>query len=1121
MSRSNRSKKKSKYIKDQNPQNDLAVPLNVMNSNGDDNEVIEPRGEDEIKTSSASAHEAALPARRTYSASASDHDRQKATRVVHANASHENASFPDNRVKNTKYTLFNFIPKQLYEQFSLHINRYFLLIAILQLFPVLTPVNPITTWGPLIVIFTITAVKEAVDDRRRAREDKKANERMFTVFKDGVKCEVMAKDINVGDIVYLVDDDEVPADLFLLQASSKSGSIFIQTANLDGETSLKQRVVVPDLRDLSEEDVGRFRCVIECATPNAAVYNFDSRLWIGDSANVTLETPTSISGDQLLQQTTRVANTDWVYGVVVYTGNETKFGKNRGHPPFKYTKVDHLINRVAVIIFLFQLLLVFIFGVYGDVWRYGPAKDHFYLDYGDGDWYDSLIIPLRFLLLNSTMIPISLKVTLDLCKLLYAKFIIDDLEMYDPVSDKTCVPKNTSISEDLGQVEYILADKTGTLTQNIMEFKKCSIGENLFDEDDNLGFTHHELAGRVQSGSSSELEMMKHFALNSSVVPVRKGDSLQYRASSPDEVALVKAAARMGVGLVHRDGPNVTITVNGKEEEYEVLGELAFTSDRKRMSVAILDKQTKKIRLYVKGADDVILARMAKGQDPKIVMRHLEAFAAQGLRTLFFAYRDLDEGELAEWQKLHQKANASISRRAEKLQDVYDLLEKDFVVQGCSAIEDKLQEGVPETISLLRQAGIRMWMLTGDKFSTALQIATSCNLKSASSRTLLCAIRGRNKAEIGECLDGFLRQAKATKNEVVVIVRGTHLEIALANHKEAFASLALTAHTVICCRVTPSQKADLVHLVREHGKQTLAIGDGGNDVSMIQQAHVGVGIRGKEGLQAARAADYAVSYFRDLKPLCLVHGRYSYLRTSLVAQYSYYKSFLFCAIQIMYGAMTAFSGATLFNSLCITAYNAVLFVSIVSFVFDKDVSFTTVARHPELYRPCQKSEIFNLRTMGWWNFRGLLQALVIFILTVYTRGPEYHNANNGSASDWETLGIVAFGAYLWVQSFTMCLELKYITYWNLAAIWGMHNVTILILLFTNALLVFDSLNGYWIVFVTFADPQFWLSNIVMLALCIVPVVAFQYNNFTYHPTMSDQYRYLELRQRDGDVVSTD
>jgi len=322
----------------------------------------------------------------------------------------------------------------------------------------------------------------------------------------------------------------------------------------------------------------------------------------------------------------------------------------------------------------------------------------------------------------------------------------------------------------------------------------------------------------------------------------------------------------------------------------------------------------------------------------------------------------------------------------------------------------------------------------------------------------------------------------------------------------------LMANTVICCRVAPAQKAALVTLVKSHKKMTLAIGDGGHDVAMIQAAHIGVGIRGKEGLQAARAADYQVANFRALRPLLLIHGRYSYMRTCLVAQYSFYKSICFCSIQIAYGFFSYFGGSTLFNSLCITGYNAILFFPIVTFILDKDVPLDTSLEHPILYRHCSKDQGFNWKTFMIWMVRAFYHALIIFTWTNETRGADYHMAHYGHAAEYDTMGIVAFCAYLWVQSTTMMMELHNLALFNMLFIWLFHILCFILLYATNVSFTFESLNPYYCVSMTYFDLQFWLQNLCVLFVCIVPVLVYQTIQFNYWPKRADNLRLLHKKR---------
>lgn len=537
-------------------------------------------------------------------------------RVVHANNTLLNEGFVDNTMRSTKYTFWTFLPLNLSEQFSRHQNRYYLLIACLQLISIITPVSPVSTWAPLIVVFAIAAAKEGLDDRGRAQQDRQANERLYSVVKDGELQELASESIRVGDVVRISDGEQIPCDLLLLATSEPDGSCLVQTMNLDGETNLKTRRALPDVQALDVAEVERFDGVVQCLPPNASVYRFDARLWMSAATLHDRDQALSLQGEQLLQQTITLKNTEFVYGLVIYTGGDTKFSQNMGKTHVKWTKVDAYINYIAVCLFIFQLVLVVIFGTIGNVWKDVNGERHYYLLYSlSSGWYTFCIIPLRFLLLNSTIIPISLKVTLDVCKFYYSRFINWDLRMFanadDPTKDyEPAKANNTAISEDLGQIEYVLSDKTGTLTENNMVFRSCSAGGRVFDERDCRpgGRLYNLCADAKSKGGSAELDLILNFVLNNAVVPTRDASNhMRFQSPSPDEEALVEAAAVAGVKLVSRDGPNLEVNIHGRVENYLILHELSFTSDRRRMSVVVRNRSVGPPSLSRSSTSDVPL----------------------------------------------------------------------------------------------------------------------------------------------------------------------------------------------------------------------------------------------------------------------------------------------------------------------------------------------------------------------------------------------------------------------------------------------------------------------------------------------------------------------------------
>nr|KYP53365.1 Putative phospholipid-transporting ATPase 2 [Cajanus cajan] len=984
----------------------------------------------------------------------------------------------DNRISNRKYTVLNFLPKNLWEQFSRFMNQYFLLIACLQLWPLITPVNPASTWGPLIFIFAVSASKEAWDDYNRYLSDKKANEKEVWVVKKSVY--IQAQDIHVGNIVWLRENDEVPCDLVLIGTSDPQGVCYIETAALDGETDLKTRVIPSACMGIDVELLHKIKAgVIECPSPDKDIRRFD--------ANMRLFPP-FIDNDICPQV--------HVYDVLnSWNRNETKMGMSRGIPEPKLTAMDAMIDKLTGAIFIFQIVVVLVLGVAGNVWKDTEAKQQWYVLYPhEGPWYELLVIPLRFELLCSIMIPISIKVSLDLVKSLYAKFIDWDHQMIDLETSIPSNATNTAISEDLGQVEYILTDKTGTLTENKMIFRRCCISGNFYGNENGDALKDVELLNAVSSGSSDVIRFLTVMAICNTVVPMlsKTGDIL-YKAQSQDEDALVHAAARLHMVYFNKSGNILEIKFNSSILQYEVLETLEFTSERKRMSVVLKDCQNGKILLLSKGADEAILPYARTGQQTRHFIEAVEQYAHLGLRTLCLAWRELKKDEYREWSLMFKEASSTLVDREWRVAEVCQRVEHDLDILGVTAIEDRLQDGVPETIETLRKAGINFWMLTGDKQNTAIQIALSCNFISPEPKGQLLSIDGKTEDEVCRSLERVLRTMRITTSEpkdVAFVVDGWALEIALSHYRKAFTELAVLSRTAICCRVTPSQKAQLVQILKSCDYRTLAIGDGGNDVRMIQQADIGVGISGREGLQAARAADYSIGKFRFLKRLILVHGRYSYNRTAFLSQYSFYKSLLICFIQIFFSFISGVSGTSLFNSVSLMAYNVFYTsVPVLVSVLDKDLSEKTVMQHPQILFYCQAGRLLNPSTFAGWFGRSLFHAIVVFVISIHAYAYD--------KSEMEEVSMVALSGCIWLQAFVVTMETNSFTILQHMAIWGNLAAFYVINWIFSAL---PSSGMYTIMFRLCRQPSYWIALFLMVAAGMGPILAIKYFRYTYRPS---------------------
>ncbi|KAL1834610.1 hypothetical protein DCAR_0104820 [Daucus carota subsp. sativus] len=1014
----------------------------------------------------------------------------------------------DNRISNTKYTLLNFLPKNLWEQFSRFMNQYFLLIACLQLWPLITPVNPASTWGPLLFIFAVSASKEAWDDYYRYLSDKKANEKQVWVVKKGVKKHIQAQDIHVGNLVWLRENDEVPCDLVLIGTSEPQGQCHVETSALDGETDLKTRVIPPACAGIELELLHKIKGVIECPHPDKDIRRFDANMRLFPPFLDNDVCPLTIKNTIL--QSCYLRNTEWVCGVAVYAGNETKLGMSRGVPEPKLTAVDAMIDKLTGAIFVFQIVVVIVLGIAGNIWKETEARKQWYVLYPNaGPWYELLVIPLRFELLCSIMIPISIKVSLDLVKSTYAKFIDWDHEMVDIKTGTPSLAANTAISEDLGQVEYILTDKTGTLTENQMIFKRCCISGTFYGNENGDALKDAKLLNAVSDGSPDVIRFLTVMSICNTVIPLHSKDGvLSYKAQSQDEEALVRAAAQLHLVFVKKNANILEINFNASLLQYELLDTLEFTSDRKKMSIVVRDCQSGKIFLLSKGADESILPCACTGQQIRTFSEAVEQYAQLGLRTLCVAWRELPEYIYEEWSLTFKEANSTLVDREWRVSEVCQRLEVDLDILGVAAIEDRLQDGVPETIETLRKAGINFWMLTGDKQNTAIQIALSCNFVSPEPKGQLLLINGKTEDEVCRSLERVLLTMRITNSEakdVAFVIDGWALEIALKYHRKAFTELSILSRTAICCRVTPSQKAQLVGLLKSCDYRTLAIGDGGNDVRMIQQADIGVGISGREGLQAARAADYSIGKFRFLKRLILVHGRYSYNRTAFLSQYSFYKSLLICFIQIFFSFVSGVSGSSLFNSVSLMAYN-VFYTSIpvLVSVLDKDLSEKTVMQHPQILFYCQAGRLLNPSTFAGWFGRSLFHASVVFLITIHAYAKE--------KSELEEVSMVALSGCIWLQAFVVAVETNSFTVLQHLAIWGNLLGFYIINFIISAV---PSAGMYTIMFRLCGQPSYWITMFLIVVAGMGPVLALKYFRYTYR---SSKINILQQAERMGGPI---
>uniref|UniRef100_A0A672RT19 Phospholipid-transporting ATPase n=1 Tax=Sinocyclocheilus grahami TaxID=75366 RepID=A0A672RT19_SINGR len=883
----------------------------------------------------------------------------------------QTTKFCDNHVSTTKYGILTFLPRFLYEQIRRAANAFFLFIALMQQIPDVSPTGRYTTLVPLIFILTVAGIKEIIEDYKRHKADNTVNKKKTTV----------------GDMVKVTNGQHLPADMVIVSSSEPQAMCYTETSNLDGETNLKIRQGLSLTASFqSLEELMALSGRLECEGPNRHLYDFTGTLRL-DNHN-----PAPLGPDQVLLRGAQLRNTQWVVGIVVYTGHDSKLMQNSTKAPLKRSNVERVTNMQILVLFGILLVMALVSSIGAAIWNKQHTDEACWYLSRAGDislnfWYNLL----TFIILYNNLIPISLLVTLEVVKFTQALFINWDVEMYYAETDTPAMARTSNLNEELGQVKYLFSDKTGTLTCNVMHFKKCTIagityGHLPSTSQNSTEFDDPALIQNIETNhptSPQICEFLTMMAVCHTVVPEREGNQIIFQASSPDEGALVKGAKSLGFVFTARTPHSVIIEARGKEQTYELLNVLEFSSNRKRMSV-IVRTPTGKLRLYCKGADNVIFERLNETSQYKdLTVTHLEQFATEGLRTLCFAYVDLEEGAYQEWLKEYNRVSTVLKDRAQKLEECYELIEKNLLLLGATAIEDRLQAGVPETIATLMKANIKIWVLTGDKQETAINIGYSCRLVSHGMSLIIInedsldatrATLTAHCSSLGDCL--------RKENELALIIDGQTLKYALSFEvRQVFLDLALSCKAVICCRVSPLQKSEIVDMVKKHVKAiTLAIGDGANDVGMIQTAHVGVGISGNEGMQATNSSDYSIAQFSYLEKLLLVHGAWSYNRVTKCILYCFYKNVVLYIIELWFAFVNGFSGQILFERWCIGLYN-VIFTALPPFtlgIFDRPCSQQNMLRFPQLYRITQNAEGFNTKVFWGHCINALIHSIILF-----------------------------------------------------------------------------------------------------------------------------------------------
>ncbi|CAG9571164.1 phospholipid-transporting ATPase 1-like protein [Leishmania major strain Friedlin] len=1043
--------------------------------------------------------------------------------IVYLNDPESNAQFnyPSNFIRTSKYTPLSFLPVSLLLEFKKVSNLYFLMNVIFSLIPGVSPLSPATSIAPLAFVLIVAIIKEGVEDIKRHQADNRANSILAQVLRNGKLVSMHSKDIHPGDVVRIKNGEEVRADVVILASSVEEGQAFIDTCNLDGETNLKARRALEATSALCEvEAIMNSTAVLHTSKPDPGLLSWAGLLEINGEEH-------ALSLEQFLYRGCVLRNTDWVWGMVAYAGVDTKLFRNLKPKPPKSSNLDRKLNYFIIAILIFQNIMLFILASMAVWWNNKHRETpylHFFIDFRK----DITLWGYRYLsyfILLSFCVPISLFVTIEVCKVIQARWMRVDYLMMEYMNNRWrhCQPNTSNLNEQLAMVRFIFSDKTGTLTENVMKFKLGDALGNPIDAD-NLDECIAQLRKEAESKGLGPLqEYFLALALCNTVQPFKdETDDLGvvYEGSSPDEVALVETAAAVGYRLINRTTKSITLLLHdGTRKVYNILATLEFTPDRKMMSIIVEDSDTKKITLYNKGADSFIRAQLSRAPD---VQGHIEnvdipltEMSSSGLRTLLVCARDITRRQLDPWLAKFVEAGKSLHNRSSNIDKVCLEMEKDMRLVGATGIEDKLQDEVPETLAFFLNAGVIIWMLTGDKRETAVTIAATSTLCDPRNDFIDHVDIGHlNPSDpkaierVGRDLD-VLEQHIALKGthkerRCTLVIDGPALNIAMEHYFDQFLRLSHEVNSAVCCRLTPIQKATVVRMFQKStGKTALAIGDGANDVSMIREGRVGVGIIGLEGAHAALAADYAIPRFKHLHRLCAVHGRYSLFRNASCILVSFHKNITVSVVQFIFAFYVGFSGLTLFDGWMLTFYNLLL-TSIPPFfmgIFEKDLPEDALLERPKLYTPLSHGEYFNLATLLRWFIESLITAVVLFYAAYPTL---IHQDGSHQRYTGAETGTLVFSGLILVIQARFILQIRY---WQWLQVFG---VTMSIFLFLLLFLVYSAIpsifsdtNFYYQALDLMSTAKYWFFMLFYVGtevVVIVSVMTFQKNLF---PTLRD------------------
>ena len=956
-------------------------------------------------------------------------------RVVGFRDQSYNKTLWSNKEENHKYNILSFLPTVIYNQFKQFGNFFYLSLTLSQFIPELKVGFLFAYLSPLCVVIVVSLLKELSDDINRRIQDLKTNSTKITTIhfykknrksnKEMKRSLKSSSKLKIGDIIELKKDERVPADIIVLKTfnESEDNQSFIKTDQLDGETDWKLRKAPGLTQKLKENEILVLNGVIQYEPPSKFIYNFEGLLVVkNEEGNIIKE---ALGLENTMWANTVVASQK-VIGIVIYTGKETRARMNSSSPKIKIGILDQELNMVTFYLFCIMLLVAML------------------LTSLKGIYPKMFFTFFKFIVLFCAIIPIALRVNLVISKSFFSFVINRDKSIPETIARNSTIPeelgrisyifsdktgtltKNEMIfkkiametdlfSEDsFNDLKSILEDECENndaplldvynKLKNEMKNDEENKQQNLIDDSNIIStnsFREDDKKSERQPSSTRKKtkkirrtrnkiirDTIEAMVLCNNVTPIiseNDENEIIYQASSPDEVALVKFAERLNMKLIQRTDKEIKIkNISNNIEEYKILANFPFSSDTKRMGIILQNKKYNHIIFYLKGAENIMM-KLVKKEYIGYINENTENLANTGLRTLVLTQKLLTQEFFDNWYEEYSQALTSMENRKEKIREVISKLENDMDFLCVTGVEDLLQDDVSTTIDNLRNAGMKLWMLTGDKVETAKCISISAGLKAKNHKIYTITYddikdpedRFNEIKQFREKLDEY--NSIINIDPHLLIIDGDSLDLALKECESDFYFSAMKAPSVVCCRCSPTQKRIICKNIKKYTKcRTAAVGDGGNDVAMIQEADVGIGIVGKEGLQASLAADYSIKEFKSLSILLLWWGRRAYKNTSTMANFIVHRGLIIAFCQFFFSLMFYYNAVALYNGFLTLGFST-FFTSlpIISILLDKDVEKKNVLKFPPLYKILLKGREQNFKNFLWWLFKAISQSSII------------------------------------------------------------------------------------------------------------------------------------------------